>query len=218
LLENAAEAAASGAVQVCVASVDDQCQIRVVDRGPGISDSARSLERFETTKPGHLGLGLCMAQRIAARHGGKLSISSAESGAEVCLTLPLAEARNAEGVAMKRLLLVDDDESNRVTLSALLEDDGFAVDLACSFAEASATLGGSPPPYDAILLDHSLGDGYGSELIPLIRRVLPKTKVFAMSASAGAGGMPHAADAELPKGLHFPEFLERLQSLLSAPH
>jgi len=116
---------------------------------------------------------------------------------------------------MKHLLLVDDDESNRVTLSALLEDDGFAVDLAGSFAEASAVLGGSPPLYDAILLDHSLGDGYGSDLIPLIRRVLPETKVFAMSASAAAAGMRHTADAELPKGLHFPAFLERLQSLLS---
>ena len=33
---------------------------------------------------------------------------------------------------MKQLLLVDDDEANRLTLSTLLEDDGFTVDLAAS--------------------------------------------------------------------------------------
>ena len=41
---------------------------------------------------------------------------------------------------MTRVLLVDDDESNRLTLSALLEDDGFSVDLAVSFADATLKL------------------------------------------------------------------------------
>jgi len=97
LLENAAEAQSWSVVQVCVEPVDGQCRIRVVDRGPGISDAARSLERFATTKPGHLGLGLCMAQRVAVQHGGTLSISSSEAGAEVCLTLPLARTHTSAG-------------------------------------------------------------------------------------------------------------------------
>jgi CheY-like chemotaxis protein len=118
---------------------------------------------------------------------------------------------------MSHVLLVDDDESNRLTLSALLEDDGFSVDVAVSFADATQLLEGQVTPYDAVLLDHSLGDGYGSDLIPLIRRVLPETKVVAMSGSLGADGMRRAADAELPKGLHFPDFLSRLQTLLSLP-
>jgi len=117
---------------------------------------------------------------------------------------------------MTHLLLVDDDESNRLTLSALLEDDGFAVDVAVSFADASRLLEGQTPAYDAVLLDHSLGDGYGSDLIPLIRRVLPSAKVVAMSGSVGADRTRQAADAELPKGLHFPDFLSRLQALLSS--
>ena len=71
---------------------------------------------------------------------------------------------------MTRLLLVDDDESNRLTLSTLLEDDGFAVDVAVSFADASRQLQGQPPIYDAVLLDHSLGDGFGSDLIALAVR------------------------------------------------
>jgi two-component system, response regulator RegA len=116
---------------------------------------------------------------------------------------------------MTHLLLVDDDESNRLTLSALLEDDGFSVDCAVSFADATRLLESQAPAYDAILLDHSLGDGFGSDLIPLIRRVLPRAKVIAMSGSAGADRMRRAADVELPKGLHFPDFLCRLQAILS---
>ena len=115
---------------------------------------------------------------------------------------------------MNHLLLVDDDESNRLTLSTLLEDDGFVVDCAVSFADATQLLESQARAYDAVLLDHSLGDGYGSDLVPLIRRVLPRAKVIAMSGSAGADRMRQSADAELPKGLHFPDFLCRLQALL----
>ena len=115
---------------------------------------------------------------------------------------------------MTRLLLVDDDESNRLTLSALLEDEGYLVDLAASFSEAKQLLEAEPPAYEALLLDHSLGDGYGMNLIPLIRRVLPTTKIIAMSGSVDAAGTRHEADAELPKGMHFPDFLSRLRAVM----
>jgi two-component system response regulator RegA len=115
-----------------------------------------------------------------------------------------------------RLLLVDDDEGNRLTLSALLEDEGFHVDVVASFAEAKHLLETGPADCAAVLLDHSLGDGYGTELIPLIRRALPSAKVIAMSGSVGADRMGKTSDAQLPKGMHFPEFLSRLQAILSS--
>ncbi len=117
---------------------------------------------------------------------------------------------------MSHVLLIDDDESNRLTLSALLEDEGFEVDVACSFAEAKRVLDGAPPCYAAILLDHTLGDGYGTELMPTIRRVLPQAKVVAMSGSVGADHLRRGADADLPKGMHFPDFLQRLRHLLGS--
>ena len=36
----------------------------------------RALEPFFSTKPGHLGIGLCLANSIWRRHGGTLSIRS----------------------------------------------------------------------------------------------------------------------------------------------
>ncbi|HEX3854631.1 MAG TPA: response regulator [Polyangiaceae bacterium] len=115
---------------------------------------------------------------------------------------------------MTRLLLVDDDEGNRLTLSALLEDEGFHVDVIASFGEATQLLEAGRADYAAVLLDHSLGDGYGTDLIPLLRRALPGAKLIAMSGSVGADGMRRSSDAELPKGLHFPDFLSRLHALL----
>lgn len=115
---------------------------------------------------------------------------------------------------MTRLLLVDDDEGNRVTLSALLEDEGYVVDLAASFSEAMQLLEAGPPLYDAVLLDQSLGDGFGSNLVPVIRRSLPNTKIIAMSGSAAIEQAGSAVDARLPKGLHFPDFSSRLRAIL----
>jgi signal transduction histidine kinase len=99
LLENAGEAIESGSVSIRVLREDNECVITVSDPGPGIADRKRCLERFETTKAGHLGLGLCMARRVAARSGGDLVIGSPTQGAEVSLRIPIAGARSPAGVA-----------------------------------------------------------------------------------------------------------------------
>ncbi|MET0794795.1 MAG: HAMP domain-containing sensor histidine kinase [Polyangiaceae bacterium] len=95
LIENAAEAMATGVVCIAAERVKDSCRMTVTDSGPGIADPARCLERFESNKPGHLGLGLCMARRIAARLGGDLVLGAPASGAEVSLLVPLAGTRPA---------------------------------------------------------------------------------------------------------------------------
>jgi signal transduction histidine kinase len=92
LLENAAEAMGAGSVEIRVEREKEHCLILVADHGPGISDRARALERFETTKPGHLGLGLCMARRVVSRLGGDLVIGRPAQGAEVSLRIPMAGA------------------------------------------------------------------------------------------------------------------------------
>jgi signal transduction histidine kinase len=94
LLENAGEALESGRVGVAVVLEQGDCVITVTDHGPGIADRKRCLERFETTKPGHLGLGLCMARRIVTRSGGELVIGNPAVGAEVSLRIPIATPDN----------------------------------------------------------------------------------------------------------------------------
>jgi signal transduction histidine kinase len=97
LLENAAESVLNGSVYVRIEREHDDCVINVLDHGPGMAEPQKCLERFESTKPGHLGLGLCIARRIAARAGGDLTIGNPERGASVSLRIPISGQRALMG-------------------------------------------------------------------------------------------------------------------------
>lgn len=98
LIENAAEAQSARIILTTQVS-QNGCTISVADGGPGIVEPARCLERFYTTKPGHLGLGLCVAKSVASRFGGSLAVQSSSTGVEVGLYLPLAPMTGHHGEA-----------------------------------------------------------------------------------------------------------------------
>ncbi|WP_437755571.1 response regulator [Sorangium sp. So ce1389] len=113
------------------------------------------------------------------------------------------------------VLVVDDDEASRLVLAALLEDEGFEVDVAGSFAEAGRKLAAAGARYDLALLDKNLGDGRGVALLGPLRARLPGAKAVLLSGSDDEelGGAP-PPDAALSKGLGFPELLAQLRRLL----
>jgi len=79
LLLNAADAIdAGGTVEVSVAAGEGAVAIRVRDDGRGIPPEqvARVFEPFFSTRPGGTGVGLAVARRIAAAHGGELRLES----------------------------------------------------------------------------------------------------------------------------------------------
>ncbi|XXF78627.1 response regulator [Myxococcaceae bacterium GXIMD 01537] len=112
------------------------------------------------------------------------------------------------------LLLVEDDASNRMTLSALLEDAGFAVITASSYTEAAGLLQ-RPGGYDAVLLDQGLGDGQGTDLVPLVRRVLPRARLVFVTGGDSLPRVP--VDGVFRKGAHFDDLLVFLWKLLPQP-
>lgn len=63
-----------------------------------------------------------------------------------------------------------------------------------------------------MLLDQSLGDGFGTGLIPLVRHHMPKTKVVFVTGHDGKIDMP--VDAVFRKGGHFDDLLAFLFKLL----
>jgi two-component system, response regulator RegA len=119
-------------------------------------------------------------------------------------------------VGSRRLLLVEDDPGNRMTLTMLLEDEGFTVDTADSCARATRLLDDAPR-YDAVLLDSRLGDGDGRSLIPLVRGRLPGAKLVLVTGWLNEEELCHAADAVFQKGKHFDELLACLCRLLQPP-
>ncbi|MFM7313172.1 MAG: sensor histidine kinase [Cyanobium sp.] len=83
-----------GRVEVVALRQGGRLRLRVCDQGPGVPPEHRPLifERFWSRGPGqHSGLGLPIARAIARRHGGELSLESAEPGRCVLLVdLPAA--------------------------------------------------------------------------------------------------------------------------------
>lgn len=92
LVENAIEASPRGGVVMIHAEPDGPLfRIDVKDEGSGLPASAGDsiFEAFFTTKPGHAGLGLCLANRAARHANGKLSVKAADKGVVASLVLPL---------------------------------------------------------------------------------------------------------------------------------
>lgn len=116
------------------------------------------------------------------------------------------------GAPRRNLLLVEDDPANSLTLSALLEDMGFAVAIAESCAQAVRLLE-AQPRYDLVLLDSMLEDGDGWELIPLVRHHVPEAKLVLVSGQKPSGtGAP--VDAVFLKGEPVDTLLSCLERLL----
>jgi len=94
ILDNAAEAMdGSGTLSVAVGADKARAFVEVRDTGPGIKPEALPsvFQPFFTTKPRGLGLGLAVAQKAAAAHGGAVEARNLPGGG-ACVTLSLPKA------------------------------------------------------------------------------------------------------------------------------
>jgi PAS domain S-box-containing protein len=96
LLRNAAEAGhhagGSTEIDIRIRPAAEGLELSVEDRGPGLPESVRQrlFQPFVSGRAGGAGLGLSLARRIAALHGGRLAIEDrAGGGTRAVLTLPL---------------------------------------------------------------------------------------------------------------------------------
>ena len=97
LLHNAVEAmGGKGVLELRIAAAVDEVRLEVGDNGPGIDDAVREIlfEPFVTTRQGGregAGLGLFLAERLVAAHGGRIAVESEpDRGTRFTIHLPSA--------------------------------------------------------------------------------------------------------------------------------
>jgi DNA-binding response OmpR family regulator len=115
-----------------------------------------------------------------------------------------------------RVLVVDDDETIRNTMKAILEDEGYIVDLAASGSEA--ILKTEQTTYNIALLDIRLPDMEGVELLKLMKDTFPRTRKIMVtgypSMQNAIAALNKKADAYLVKPVNIDELLNTVKDQL----
>ena len=207
LIGNAVKFTAQGEVVVGVRPAvradggGDWLEFTVRDTGIGIPASRidRLFQSFSqvdastTRRFGGSGLGLAIAQRLAGLMGGRIQVESIEGkGSLFTVTLPLeAVPGTAVPAAVARLdgrrvLVVDDNATNRRVLQARLESWNMTVETADSGPEALARLEGRPTAeaFDLALVDYHMPFMDGLELTRQLRQRTPGLPVVVLSSGA----------------------------------
>src|SRR6201986_3231418 len=121
-----------------------------------------------------------------------------------------------------KVLVVDDDEIVRATLTGVLEQSGFGVTAAAGVPEALKLISG-PETYDVLLSDlHMPGAGDGLTVVSAMRHANPKAVTLLLSAfpemTAAAAAILQQADEILVKPIDLSSLIEIIrQRLASGP-
>jgi signal transduction histidine kinase len=195
LLVNAARFTPPQGLIALRASVSgNELVVSVQDNGIGMAPSSllRVFELFTRTPgpgeaPTGLGIGLSLARQFAQMHGGSLHATShgLHCGSEFVLTLPVVVGRVEEpkpekdlqptssfvgldGIAARRVLVVDDNVDAANTLHELLDMDGFDVTTVYDGVAAVAAAEAFQP--EIVVMDIGMPGMDGYDAARLIRQ------------------------------------------------
>jgi DNA-binding NtrC family response regulator len=115
-----------------------------------------------------------------------------------------------------RILIVDDDDTIRTTMKAILEDEGYEVDLAASGKEGIEK--SKETTYNIALLDIRLPDMEGVELLKLMKPAVPRTRKIMVtgypSTQNAIVALNKNADAYLIKPVDIEKLLSTIKEQL----
>lgn len=116
-----------------------------------------------------------------------------------------------------RILLVDDDETIRSTMKAILEDEGYSVDSAPNGKEAIKKT--QEQSYNLALLDIRLPDMEGVELLKLMKEPIPRMRKIMVTGFPSLQNAVEAvnknADAYLIKPVDVDKLLATIKEQLA---
>ncbi|MBI1199569.1 MAG: response regulator [Phenylobacterium sp.] len=218
LISNALKFTEQGEIRVVLRLEGEHLTGAVEDTGVGMSPEAQAsiFERFVqvddtiTRRIGGTGLGLAISRDLAQLMGGDIWCRSEPGrGSTFTLRLPLPAAEGAadpdagaepEVVATGRVLVVDDNPTNRLVLGALLGGLGMSHGVACDGVEALESF--ASETWDAILMDVHMPhmDGLAAARAIRAREEVSgrlRTPIVAVTASV----LSHEVDGYLEAGM-----------------
>lgn len=215
LLANAVKFTHEGEVKlvICCEEINESyCLVsfKISDTGIGIPqhklasifDSFSQADKDTTRKYGGTGLGLSISKNIVELQGGEINVTSEINKGSV-FTFRLAYKNNNEEISDEcslddapeeifdkslKILVVEDNEINRLVINKITKDWGFIIENAVNGTEAIGMV--ERNFYDAILMDIEMPGMNGYETTIYIRKHISEPKnnipILAMTAHAGA--------------------------------
>ncbi len=226
LILNAVDAMPDGGTLALSTRVGNgEVVVQVSDTGVGISEEIQRqiFDPFFTTKgPKGTGLGLSLTYGIVSRHGGQISVESAEGrGATFTLTFPISRAEpqrpsppSLPASAPLRCLVVDDDQMVLEALGDLLVMAGHSAVLVSNGAAAIARF--KAEPFDLVLTDLAMPRMNGWQLARAVKDHDPSVPVLLVTG-LGVELSPeelhvHGVDAVLAKPVKLEDVLAAVAS------
>ncbi|MEZ6003121.1 MAG: response regulator [Planctomycetota bacterium] len=185
LLSNAIKFTHAGEVTLVVSRIDEHdgvpAQMRFEVRDTGIGIPADRLQRLfqpfsqvdasTTRRYGGTGLGLAICKRLVEAMRGEMGVQSIEGkGSTFWFTLPLEIIAEQEipletMLSGRRILIVDDNETNRKFLRHRVEAWGGVADEARTGHEALGMLENEPSNWDLVYLDYQMPGMDGEQVV-----------------------------------------------------
>jgi HAMP domain-containing protein/signal transduction histidine kinase/ActR/RegA family two-component response regulator len=169
--------------------VGDRLRIEVADTGVGIEPGSlvKIFDAFEQAgvpQLGGLGLGLAISKTLVEGHNGTITAASAgrNKGAKFTLIFSTCEKADAQAVPptvsprtaqrhAMRILLVEDHEDTKRSLTNLLRRRGYDVEAAGNVQSAVDL--SAKEDFDVLISDLGLPDGSGIDLIQMLNSKRP---------------------------------------------
>ena len=244
LIGNAIKFTEQGEVVVSVSAgaTDGNAEIRFAVRDTGIGIAAEHVgsvfkeftqaDSTMTRRYGGTGLGLAISQRLVRLMGGELAVSSEVGrGSEFgfTLSLPVETAPRTSSTVLaalggRRMLIVDDNQTNRRILREMLAAEGIQVEEASTAADGLAALRGAAgrkARYDLAILDVQMPDMDGFQLATAVRKekAITKTNLLMLTSAGQRGDRERCRElgirGYLTKPLSRADLLEALGTVLA---
>ncbi len=206
LLSNAAKFTSEGSITLIVQLIDENAESALIrfsikDTGIGIQE-AKILTIFENFQQaysgtsrlyGGTGLGLAIVKQLVEQQGGSVSVTSEiASGSEFSFILEFLKTAQKSAILIDtvapnnfnnhlKILVVEDIPLNQLLMKTVLDDFGFAIEIAANgkIAIDMITLN----KYDLVLMDLQMPEMNGFEATQYIRNVLHSTiPIIALTA------------------------------------